>query len=155
MRWWTTSKTKERVMTETMEVKMTRVIPASARTVFEAWLDPAMVARFMKPMPGMPDCGVEIDAREGGAFSVTMKAGETEIPIRGEYKTIKQYELLSFSWLSGRTTPESSVTLRFVEKGPNECELTLHHVGFIDAQSRNDHDGGWQSIVDLLSKSVS
>ena len=41
------------------------------------------------------------------------------------------------------------------EIGPNETELTLHHVGFPNDESRGNHEGGWARIAELLSKVVS
>jgi uncharacterized protein YndB with AHSA1/START domain len=136
------------------ELTVTQLIPATPKVVFEAWLDPAALVKFMKPMPGMPDCRAELDAKEGGAFSITMLAGDTEIPIKGEYKSIVEYTELSFTWLSGSTLPESTVTLTFEETKTGECELTLHHVGFTDEEACGNHKGGWGSILEQLGSWV-
>ncbi len=142
-------------MSDNFELTVTRLIPAPAKAVFEAWLDPAAVVKFMKPMPGMPDCLAEIDAVEGGAFSITMMAGDSQIPIKGEYKSIKKYSELTFTWLSESTLSDSTVTLQFKEISENECELTLHHVGFQNEEACGNHKGGWTSIVEQLSAQLS
>ena len=103
-------------------------------------------------MDGMPDCTVEVDANEGGNFLIVMKAGDKEMPHRGEYKTIQRHDKLVFTWLSEFSIPESTVTLTFDERGPNETELTLHHIGFPNEESRNNHEGGWSNIVEHLSR---
>jgi len=141
-------------MTESFEVTISKVIPASAKAVFEAWLDPKALARFIKPMDGMPDCRVDVDAREGGKFLIVMKVGEKELPHRGEYKTIQRYEKLVFTWVSEHSIPDSTVTLTFQAHGPSETKLTLHHIGFPNENSRNSHEGGWGTIVNLLSRFV-
>lgn len=135
----------------TYELTVTKKIPAAAKTVFEAWLDPKALARFMKPGPNMSDAKVEVDAREGGAFEIVMVAGEAELPHRGEYTTIKKYERLAFSWLSGHAPEGSVVTIDFVELSPGETELTLHHVGLPSEESRDNHTGGWTQIVELAT----
>jgi uncharacterized protein YndB with AHSA1/START domain len=137
-------------MSDNHQLTITRLVPAPPKAVFEAWLDPAALVKFMKPMPGMPDCLATLDAVEGGAFAITMMAGESSIEIKGEYKTISRYDELTFSWLSGSTTPDSTVTLKFKETDKGECELTLHHVGFQDEEARKNHEGGWGSIVEQL-----
>ena len=142
-------------MTETLELTVTRTIPASAKDVFEAWLDPLALARFMKPGEGMADARVEVDAREGGQYLIAMRAGEQEMPQRGEYKTIQRYERLVFTWESSFTIPGSTVTLDFREIGPNETEVTLHHVGFPTDETRGNHEGGWARILEVLSQVVS
>ena len=141
-------------MNENFELTISRTIPAPAKTVFEAWLDPEALAKFIKPMEGMPDCAVEVDAQEGGEFQIIMRAGDQDLPHRGEYKTIQPYEKLAFTWLSDYTIPDSLVTLTFKELGPNDTELTLHHNGFPNEESRNNHNGGWDSIVEHLSEFV-
>ena len=69
-------------MSKSFELTLTRIIPAARKDVFEAWLDPQALARFMKPMESMPDCKTEVDPREGGNFLIIMMAGEQEIPHR-------------------------------------------------------------------------
>ena len=83
-----------------------------------------------------------------------MAAGDQEIPHRGEYKTIKRYEQLAFTWISDHTMPDSLVTIDFHEEGPNETKITLHHVGFPSEESRNNHEGGWGRILDTLATHV-
>lgn len=141
-------------MSSALTVEVRKLIPASRRTVFEAWLNPHALGRFMKPSANMPDCHVEVDPKEGGRFKIVMMAGDTEIPIHGEYKTIRHYDLLVFSWISERTSPDSTVTLTFEEKGPAETEITLSHTGLPDERSRSDHEKGWITITDLLATEV-
>lgn len=141
-------------MNENLELTTSRIIPAPPKTVFEAWLDPMALAKFIKPMDGMSDCAVEVDAREGGDFLIVMKAGEKDLPHHGTYKTIERYEKLVFTWVSERSIPGSTVTLTFEESGPSETRLTLHHAGFADEGARNSHQGGWDAIIEQLSRLV-
>jgi uncharacterized protein YndB with AHSA1/START domain len=137
-------------MTQSLDLTVRKVIPAAIDTVFDAWLDPAALARFMKPGEGMSDSRVELDAREGGNFLIVMVAGGKEIPHRGEYKTIDRPRRLVFTWLSDFTSEGSTVTIDFTPRGPAETELTLHHIGFPSADSRDSHKGGWSEILDML-----
>ena len=137
-------------MNRTNELTISKMIPASVETVFEAWLDPMALAKFVKPMDGMADCDVEIDATEGGSFLIVMKAGDKEMPHRGEYRTIQRFEKLVFTWISDHTGPDSVVTLTFKECGPHETELTLHHDGLPSEEARNNHEGGWTAIMEQL-----
>ncbi len=137
------------------ELTVKKIIPAPAKRVFEAWLDPAALAQFMKPGADAGSARAEVDAREGGSFLIVMIAGDKEIPHRGEYKTIDRYKRLVFTWLSDYTIPDSTVTLDFVEKSANQTEVTLHHVGFPSEDSRNGHQGGWTEILEMLARVVS
>lgn len=142
-------------MTDSLQLTVTKVIPASAKDLFEAWLDPSALAQIMKPGEGMADARVEVDAQEGGSFLIVMMAGDQEMPHRGEYKTIQRYERLAFTWESNFTIPGSTVSIDFKEIGANQTELTLHHVGFPNDEARGNHEGGWTRIVEVLSKVVS
>jgi uncharacterized protein YndB with AHSA1/START domain len=134
----------------TFELTVTRTIPAPRKEVFEAWLSPQALQRFMCPAEGMTVPKVEVDARVGGSFLIVMAAGEQEIPHRGEYQTIDRYNRLVFTWLSPHTTPGSLVPIDFREKGPKETEVTLHHVGLATEEARKSHEGGWGAILQKL-----
>ena len=65
--------------------KLSRVINAPIDKVFDAWLDPQILACFMLPMPGMPQPKIEVDGRVGGRFTIHMDVGEKIIPHSGTY----------------------------------------------------------------------
>ena len=138
-------------MNTTHELTISRTIPAAMETAFEAWLDPRALAQFIKPMAGMVDCDVEADATEGGRFLIMMKFGDKEMPHSGQYQTIQRFEKLVFTWNSEHTGSDSVVTLRFRELGPQETELTLHHEGLPSEESRDNHNGGWKTILEQLA----
>ena len=50
-----------------------RKIDAPAKDVFNAWLDPKMLARFMTPAPGTTVPTANADPREGGRFDIVMR----------------------------------------------------------------------------------
>ncbi|MHC4938481.1 MAG: SRPBCC family protein [Planctomycetota bacterium] len=87
-------------MSEQYELTVSRVIPAPREEVFEAWLSPAALAEFIRPMKQMSVPRVEVDARVGGEFLIVMKAGEEEMPHKGEYTTIDRYDELAFTRIS-------------------------------------------------------
>lgn len=136
--------------TPTFELTVTRTVPAPRQEVFEAWLSPRALQRFMCPAEGMTVPKVEVDARIGGSFLILMAAGDQEIPHRGEYKTIDRYDRLVFTWLSPHAAPGSLVTIDFRDKGPNETEVILHHVGLATEEARKSHEGGWDAILRKL-----
>lgn len=136
------------------ETTVKRIIPAPRETVFEAWLDPKALARFMVPEPGMTVPRAETDPRVGGRYLIVMQAGEQEIPHQGEYKVIDRHDRLQFTWTSPYTTHDQLVTLTFVALSEGETELTLHHHGFDSEESRDNHEKGWGAILEALSRTV-
>ena len=134
-----------------LTVKITKTIHTSAERLFDAWLDPSMLAKFILPMPGMPEPEVENDAREGGQFTIIMQVGDDRIPHTGEYLTIKYPEKLVFSWHSPFSMDGSEVTLIFNKIDAETTNIELTHVRFPDEESRSNHEGGWSNILDALA----
>lgn len=138
-------------MTE-LTCKVSRTISAPPETVFNAWLDPATLAKFMTPGEGMTVPKAETDPREGGRFDILMK-GETEIPHGGEYKVIKPHSQIVFTWESPFSVEGSTVTLDF-EAADGGTFLTLTHVKFANEEMRDNHNGGWTMILEALASEL-
>ena len=134
----------------TLNVK--RTINAPIEKVFDAWLNPEMLAKFILPMPGMPEPDVENDPRQGGSFSFIMHVGENDIPHSGEYLEITRPSRLVFSWLSPFSTDDSTVTIDFTKIADNITHIELTHVRFINEEARSDHEGGWTNILAALNE---
>ncbi len=131
----------------------TRRFKASAATIFDAWLDPAMLARFMCPGPDMSVPKAETDATVGGRFDIVMKAGDQEIPHWGVYKAIDRPSKLVFTWQSPFSVEDSTVTLTLTESdGGTDVELS--HVKFRDEETRDNHLGGWNGILAKLAATL-
>lgn len=135
-----------------LTVNITKTINAPIEKVFDAWLNPEMLAKFILPMPGMPEPEVENNASTGGQFSIIMKVGENELPHTGEYLEISRPDKLVFTWISHCSVDNSTVSIYFksIEKNITLVELT--HIKFIDEQTRLDHQGGWGNILDKLAE---
>ena len=138
-----------------LTVSIKKTIHASIERVFDAWLDPIMLSRFMMPMPGMPESDVENDAREGGSFTIIMHAGDDKLPHTGKYLEISRPDKLVFTWESHCSVDNSIVTLKFTKIDDEKTNIFLTHVKFIDEETRSDHEGGWSGILDKLSEVVS
>lgn len=137
-----------------LTVNLTKTINASAEKIFDAWLDPVMLAQFILPMPGMPQPEVENDAQEGGSFSIIMQVGDDKIPHTGTYLTIMRPQELVFSWQSPFSADDSRVSLLFNAIDANTTQVELTHVTFPDEESRSNHEGGWGNILGRLAEIV-
>ena len=137
-----------------LSVVVSRRFAASTARVFEAWLDPVVLAKFMRPGPDMSAPKVTTDPVVGGAFEIVMMAGDQEIPHRGIYKEINRHTRLAFTWESPFSEPDSLVTLDFVDID-GETDLTLTHVRFPSEDSRANHEGGWTAILACLDPALS
>jgi uncharacterized protein YndB with AHSA1/START domain/DNA-binding transcriptional ArsR family regulator len=144
--------TKDADMTD-LTLTVTRTINAPPQRVFDAWLDPEMLARFMRPGPDMTVPKVQTDAVEGGRFLVVMRAGDIDMPHSGTYLKIERHSHLAFSWESAMSTDDSTVSLDFKDLG-GATELTLTHVTFVDQQARDNHAAGWGAILGALAAAL-
>ena len=135
-----------------LSVNVKKTINAPIEKVFDAWLDPAMLTRFILPAPDMPNPEVENDAREGGRFLIVMQVGEDKLPHSGEYLVIDRPHRLKFSWESAYSTDDSEVQIDFRALDDNSTEVELTHVRFLHEEARSDHEGGWSNILDKLGE---
>lgn len=137
-------------MTE-LSLEISRHIPHPPERVFDAWLDPKMLAKFMVPGPGVTIPEVKLDAKVGGQFLIMMRVPKAgDLPHTGEYRVIDRPNQLAFTWASANSQEDSVVTLDFAPKDGG-TDLTLRHVRFPSKQSRDDHTGGWTRILDTLA----
>jgi len=132
-----------------LTLTVTRTINAPPETVFDAWLNPEMLMRFMCPGPGMTTPSATADPQVGGRFDLIMKNGDDEMPHGGVYREIDRPNRLVFSWESPFNAEGSTVTLEF-KPTSDGTHLTLTHVRFVDEQSRDNHQGGWTAILAKL-----
>jgi uncharacterized protein YndB with AHSA1/START domain len=134
-----------------LTLNVNKIINAPIEKVFDAWLNPIMLSKFMTPMPGMPESDVEIDAREGGSFTIIMHSGDDNLPHTGKYLKINRPHELVFTWESHRSVEDSKVTLKFTRIDDNKTNISLTQVKFIDDEARSDHKAGWGNILDKLN----
>ena len=134
-----------------LELTVKHTIAASREKVFNAWLSPETLAKFMRTAKdGLPSPKVETDPVKGGRFLIVMVTPEKEIPHSGTYLEIVPHSRLAFTWESPHSLDDSVVTIDFAEVGPNSTEITLHQVKFRSEQARNGHIGGWNAIMGNL-----
>ncbi len=146
----TYSKTETTKMTD-LTVNVNKTIHAPVKKVFEAWLNPETLSRFILPMPGMPEPDVQTEPNEGGNFTIIMDVGDEKIPHTGKYLEIDRFNKLVFTWESPCSIDNSTVTLTFNELEKNKTHVELTHIRFIDEETRSDHEGGWSNILDKLN----
>ena len=137
-----------------LTVNVSKIIEAPITKVFDAWLDPNTLAKFMLPMPGMEDSQVENEPHERGAFTIIMQVGDNKIPHTGKYLEIDRPKKLAFTWESPESVDDSVVTLNLTKLSDNKTNIELIHVKFIDEKRRSNHEGGWGNIINKLNEVV-
>jgi uncharacterized protein YndB with AHSA1/START domain len=126
-----------------------RTIKASPEVVYNAWLDPAMMSRFMSPRPDMHVREARSDARTGGRFYVMM-VGDKEYPHEGTYKALEPFSRIVFTWEAPWSAPNTQVEL-VLTPVKDGTEVVLTHVKFMSEESRDNHSLGWTGILGKLA----
>lgn len=135
-----------------LTLNVSKTINAPIEKVFDAWLDPKMLAQFILPMPGMPQPKVTNQPVQGGRFSIVMRVGDNAIAHSGEYLQVNRPNSLIFSWISPYSIDGSTVTIAFTKADEDRTNVELTYVRFIDEQARSDHEEGWTNILDALNE---
>ncbi len=129
-----------------------RIIPVSRERVFQAWLDPASLAQWMRP-GGATNATAEVDPKVGGKFRIVMIEGPKRYEHTGEYRVIDPPERLEFTWISQATDHQPTVvTIEFLERAQG-TELVLTHRRLPSSQVES-HRRGWTDILQLLERSA-
>lgn len=125
-----------------------RTIKASPAELYQAWLDPVIMAKFMAGGDSQKVIEARSDATVGGGFFVLMKA-ETEVPHKGVYKVLTPHSRMVFTWESPYSPADSEVELLF-QPVAGGTEITLNQVKFLSEGARDGHIGGWTRILGRL-----
>jgi uncharacterized protein YndB with AHSA1/START domain len=140
-----------------ISVTVTRELGASPAQVFDAWITPATIGKFMYG-PQLRDETVVhllVDARLGGTFSFKVIRNGQAIDHVGEYLVFDRPGRLSFTWgIAGESAGGSTVVIDLIptDKG---CKLTLTHK--LDPAWKEYADRtekGWNLMLDKLRETL-
>ncbi len=139
--------------TKDLSLTVTRHIDAAPEALFDAWLDPAMLMKIMRPGPNTLCSSAKTDPVEGGRFEIVMGGDGKVLPHAGTYVTIDRPRKLVFTWESPFSIEGSTVTLTF-DPAENGTFVTLNHVRFPTEESRGNHEAGWTAILGILEGAI-
>ena len=135
-------------------ITVKRKIAAPAQQVFDAWLNPAAMAEWMRPCSsGSKRSDVKVEAREGGAFEIVMHVPSGPVRHTGVYQTIDAPRRLVFTWNSVHAGQNDSlVTVEFHPDG-QATEVVVTHERLPEA-AQAGHIGGWTEILASLAENM-
>jgi uncharacterized protein YndB with AHSA1/START domain len=141
---------KSNAAVEGFKVTVTRVVQAPCDVVFRAWTDPAQLSQWFGPAE-IQCRGFTGDMRVGGAYRVHMVSPKGDHIAFGEYRQITPNKRLQFSWQWEKyAMPDSLVTVDFEDLG-HATRLTLVHEGLPDQEDRDEHNHGWNSLIEKFA----
>jgi uncharacterized protein YndB with AHSA1/START domain len=137
------------------QLEIRRRLGAPCAKVFAAFVDPALVERWLRPSPEIGMRVLHYDFRAGGAYRFAYDvAPEQVVFIGGTFREISPPHRIVFSWLieppDEHAGIESQVTVALTPSG-GATELVIHHDNFGRADAEARHAQGWQGALDHLS----
>lgn len=129
---------------------------APAQTVFDAWLDPDLLARWMFS-PEIQDeevVDIQVDGRKGGSFHFVIRRGGQLFEYKGVYLDLRRPEQLIFTWLSENEPCKTLVSVTIESKGTG-CEVTVvHELGDVADETIRRVEARWQAELGALSSTL-
>ncbi|MBI3994322.1 MAG: SRPBCC domain-containing protein [Candidatus Lambdaproteobacteria bacterium] len=143
--------------TPNLSVTVTHRFAASAERVFDAWLDPALIGRWMFG-PALRDeqiVRLRSDARVGGSFSFLVRRDGQELDHVGTYLVLQRPRRLEFTWGIGEESGERSQVRVEIAPLAGGCALTLTHELHPDwADFAERTRQGWSLMLGALGKTL-
>lgn len=140
-------------MSAAPSIRVQRTINATAERVFDAWLDPAWIGRFMFG-PHLRDeqiVSLSNQAHVGGVFNYRVTRQGVEINHTGTYREIDRPRRLVFTW--GVDAEQGDLSVVTIDLSPHgeSCTLVLTHRLHPDwAEYAERTQQGWTKIVSDL-----
>lgn len=133
---------------KTMEITLTRTIPASVDEVFDAWMDPNLACN-----PWHDADKLIFDPKIDGLFYCLMHTKEHGgIPHFGRFKAIDRPRKIEHTWMSPYTRGLESVVTVTLQKKGEDTLFTLRHADLPDDEYGRLHEEGWGSYLVNLEK---
>lgn len=134
-------------------VRVNRHFSVSPERVFDAWLDPEKVGKFLFATEDGEMVKVEIDARVGGRYSIVDRRDGQDVEHIGEYLEIDRPRRLVFtSQVPFYSEQVDRVTME-IEPADGGCDLTL--ITETTQEWADQTADGWKMILDSLVKVLS
>jgi len=128
---------------KTIDLELTRVIPASPIETFDGWLDPNC--------PGTPwnmAKKLVLDPKVDGLwYWLFINDAREQKPHYGRFTVVDRPSKVQYTWMSLHTRGlESIVTVTFAKKG-DDTLLNLRHGNLPDDEYGRGHEKGWRYIL--------
>ena len=144
----------ETPVSETLNITVSRRIEAVPSAVFDAWLAPERVARFLFATPEGRMEAVSLDPWVGGAFHISERRGQILAEHSGQFLVLDRPNRIAFTFSAGSHSAPTRVDVAIADEAGGSL-VTLSHE--IDPQWSPHADrvrGSWASILDSLARTI-
>ena len=138
-----------------LALKISRIFQAPREQVFQAWTDPDLLRKWWHMSADATTPIAEVDLRVGGRYRLAMKPTDSDdlFIVSGVYQVVEPPLRLVYTWAweGPADEPETLVTVEFLDHGET-TEVVVHHGGFVAAERRDEHSGGWEACINQLER---
>ena len=141
-------------MAEPIVLEVSRHIAATPERVFDAWLDPDQVGKWLFATPEGVMEKVEIDPKVGGQFLIVERRGEEAAEHFGEYLEIDRPRRLVFTFAAMRDSGFTRVTVTIAAEGEGSRLVLVHEMDPQWAEYEDRTREGWTKILKGLAQTL-
>ena len=141
-------------MAEPVILTVERRFDASPEQVFDAWIDPDKVGRWLFATPDGVMERIELDPRVGGRFLIVERRGGEPAEHFGEYLEIDRPRRLVFSFAAMRDAGYTRVTVTIVADSHGSRLKLVHEMDPQWAEYEGRTREGWTKILDGLARTL-
>ena len=140
---------------EKTSLEIKRFINVPRNRVYQAWTDPAQLRKWFGP-ENVRTRDLVAETRVGGKFrwDLTNPEGE-EMTVEGEYRDLQPGRKIVFTWQwqdDETWENRNSVVTVELSDAAGGTELRLLHEQLPSEESRDNHNEGWNSLLNKLDK---
>ena len=134
-------------------LRMTRRFDAPPERVFDAWLDAALVRKWLFTTPADEQYTAELDPRVGGTYTITARRGGVDYIAVGEYLEIDRPHRLVLTFAMPQFAPD--VDRLIVELAPDGggCMMTFTQEG-LPPGYKEASESGWGTMFVALAAAL-
>jgi len=145
---------------EIATLRLERTFLATPEEVFDAWTNPAVLARWWAAQPDWTSPGCDVDLRVGGRYVLRMRderSGHLHV-VGGEYREVDRPRRLVYTWCwegehGLHPGHVSLVTVEFAAVGA-QTTVMLEHSGLASEESLARHAEGWSGTLRNLARRI-
>jgi uncharacterized protein YndB with AHSA1/START domain len=136
-------------------VRVTHRFDATAERVYDAFLDGAQACRFLFATATGQIVRCDIDARVGGAFTITDRRHGADVVHAGTYLALERPRRIVFTFsVEPGSDDASQVTVEIAPQGPGCVVALTHETKAESARDREPLERGWLAILELAATVV-
>lgn len=140
-----------------VQAKVTREFAYPAERVYQSWLEPTSIGRWMFGSAVREEEIVALltEAKVGGAFSFIVRRKGAKISHIGRYLEMEKPHRLVFTWGIKEFAGDNSRVMIVIEEKVGGCVLTLtHEMPSQWADYVASVEASWTKMLDALDKSL-